>query len=90
VKKVRDLPWIAETYVLDGKIYSVVQMNHPGNPKGTRHSAYRDYGRFGSFFEKEIKKGESLTVNYQFVIVDGVLPDPAVIQKAWLAYSGAK
>ncbi|MDE0595679.1 MAG: PmoA family protein [Roseibacillus sp.] len=90
VKKARDLPWIGETYVLDGKTYSVVQMNHLGNPKGTKHSAYRDYGRFGSFFEKEIKKGESLTVNYQFVIVDGELPDPAKIQKAWVAYSKMK
>ncbi|MFP6881857.1 MAG: PmoA family protein [Roseibacillus sp.] len=90
VKNERDLPWIAETYVLDGKAYSVVQMNHPGNPKGTKHSAYRDYGRFGSFFEKEIKKGESLTVNYQFVIADGELPERKKIEQAWKAYAARK
>jgi hypothetical protein len=85
-----DLPWIAETYVLEGKTHSVVQMNHPDNPKGTRHSAYRDYGRFGSFFEKEIKKGESLTVNYRFVIGDGELPARDAIQAAWKEYAGGQ
>jgi len=82
VKKHKDLAWIAETYWLGDKAHSVVQFNHPTNPKGTVHSAYRDYGRFGSFFEKEIKKGESLTVNYAFAIVDGELPARSEIQKA--------
>ena len=82
VKKVVDLPWIAGSYVVEGKTYSVVQMNHPDNPKGTKHSAYRDYGRFGSFFEKEIKKGDSLTIKYRFVVLDGELPARERIQRA--------
>lgn len=86
LKEDRDLPWIAESYVLSGKTHSVVQMNHPDNPKETRHSAYRDYGRFGSFFEAEIKKGESLTVNYRFLIMDGELPEREAIDKAWKEY----
>lgn len=89
LKTDRDLPWIAETYVLNGKTYSVVQLNHPDNPKGTRHSAYRDYGRFGSFFEKEIKEGESLTVNYRYLIMDGELPEREAIDAAWKAYAPA-
>lgn len=87
VRQERDLPWIAETYVVDGKTHSVVQMNHPENPKGTRHSAYRDYGRFGSFFEKEIRKGDSLTVNYQFVVIEGELPKRELIQNSWESYA---
>ena len=82
-KKVKDLPWVAESYTVDGKRYSVVHMNHPGNPKGTKHSAYRDYGRFGAFFEKDIAKGEVLDVKYRFLIIDGELPPREVIQKAW-------
>ena len=82
VKKHKDLAWIAETCWLGDKAHSVVQLNHPGNPKGTVHSAYRDYGRFGSFFEKDIKKGETLTVNYAFAIVDGELPSRSEIQEA--------
>ncbi len=90
VKKERDLPWIAETYVLGGQVHSVVQMNHPDNPKGTRHSAYRDYGRFGSFFEKEIKRDSALKVRYSFVIFDGELPTREEIQKRWQAYADEK
>lgn len=82
VKKEKDLAWIAETYWLGDKAHSVVQFNHPTNPKGTVHSAYRDYGRFGSFFEKDIKKGESLTVNYAFALVEGELPARSEIQQA--------
>ena len=87
VKKSKDLAWIAETYWLGDNAHSVVQLNHPGNPKGTVHSAYRDYGRFGSFFEKDIKKGESLTVNYAFAIVDGELPTRSEIQQASEMYA---
>lgn len=90
VRKERDLPWIAQTYSLDGETHSVVQMNHPSNPKETRHSAYRDYGRFGSFFEKEISEGESLTVNYRFLIFDGKLPDRDVIGKAYEQYTSGE
>ncbi|NNM28649.1 MAG: hypothetical protein HKO57_03950, partial [Akkermansiaceae bacterium] len=87
LKEDRDLPWIAETYVLDGRTYSVVQMNHRDNPKGTRHSAYRNYGRFGSFFEKEIPDGESLEVNYRFLIIDGPMPARKVIEEASRAFN---
>jgi hypothetical protein len=74
VKGVKDMPWAAENYTLDGTEYGVVHMNASTNPKGTVHSAYRDYGRFGAFFEKEIKKGESLELDYGFLIVDGAVP----------------
>lgn len=83
VKKEKDLPWVAENFTVDGKEYGVVHLNHSKNPKGTRHSAYRDYGRFGAFFEKDIKQGESLEVDYGFLISDGKLPDRETIQKVW-------
>jgi hypothetical protein len=83
VKKVKDLAWAAENYTLNGKEYGVVHLNADANPKGTRHSAYRDYGRFGAFFEKEIKQGESLEVAYGFLILDGKLPEQGEIQKVW-------
>ena len=89
-RKDLDLPWAAETYTLDGKRHSVVHMNHPDNPKKTRYSAYRDYGRFGAFFKKEIKSGESLTVNYRFMIADGEMPPRETIQKGWEEFAGRK
>lgn len=87
VNGVKDLPWVAENHTLDGKQYGVVHMNAPTNPKGTVHSAYRDYGRFGAFFEKEIKMGESLELNYGFLILDGELPAVETIDSTWETWS---
>lgn len=82
-RKTLDMQWVGETYTLNGKVHSVVHMNHPDNPQGTKHSAYRDYGRFGAFFEKDIPADGELELNYRFLIIDGPLPDRAVIEKAW-------
>jgi hypothetical protein len=85
-----DYPWVGETYSLNGKKYSVVEMNHPENPKDTRYSAYRDYGRFGAFFKKEIKSGQTLTVRYRFLITAGEMPATDAIQKCWDEFAGVK
>lgn len=83
VNGVKDLPWAAENYTLAGKNYSVMHLNAKTNPKDTVYSAYRDYGRFGAYFKKEVPKGESLTVNYGFVIKDGDLPSVEEIDGIW-------
>jgi hypothetical protein len=83
-----DYPWVGETYTLNGKRHSVVQMNHPDNPSGTKYSAYRDYGRFGAFFTKEIKAGGTLTVQYRFLIADGEMPATKQIQRHWDRFTG--
>lgn len=87
VQGVKDLPWAAENYTLADQQYSVVHLNAPGNPKDTVHSAYRDYGRFGAYFKKEVPKGESLMVNYGFLIKDGELPAVDQIDAIWKAWS---
>jgi len=84
-----DYPWVGETYTLGNKQYSVVQMNHPDNPRGTKFSAYRDYGRFGAFFTKTLRSGDSLMVKYRFLVADGEMPRAAVIQKCWDEHAGA-
>ncbi len=86
--KVTDPSWIGETFALNGKSYSVVEMNHPGNPKGTRVSAYRNYGRFGMFPTTPVKSGESVTFNYRFLVAEGEMPSPDVIQKTCNAFTG--
>jgi hypothetical protein len=83
-----DYPWFAENYVLAGKKYSVIYLNHPANPTGARISAYRDYGRFGAFFKTDIKKDEMLELKVRFLIAEGPLPSAEVIQKAWNSYAG--
>jgi len=73
-KKDKDLPWVGMSYGLNGRRYSVEHINHPDNPKPTIYSAYRDYGRFGTFFKKEIKAGETLTLRYRILVVEGEMP----------------
>jgi len=71
----RDLPWVAMTYNMEnGDTYTVQHMNHPDNPKDTLYSAYRDYGRFGAFFETNIKDSETLTLRYRIQIYKGEAP----------------
>lgn len=83
-----DMPWVGETYTLNGQTHSVVIMNHPGNPKPARWSAYRDYGRFGAFFVSPIKSGESLTVQTRFLIAAGPMLGADIIQKSYDQFAG--
>ncbi|MDB5299120.1 MAG: hypothetical protein JWO87_783 [Phycisphaerales bacterium] len=85
-----DYPWVGESYTLVGKRYSVVDINHPENPKGTRYSAYRDYGRFGAFPKASIPAGESLILRYRFLIADGEMPSAEVIQKSADQFTSAR
>lgn len=83
-----DYPWVGQTFTLNGKKHSVIEMSHPSNPAGTRWSAYRNYGRFGAFPTATIQKGGSLTVKYRFVIADGEMPPVEAIQKAYDRFAG--
>jgi hypothetical protein len=73
-KKHLDLPWVALDYALSGRPYSVLYVRHPDNPKGAKYSAYRDYGRFGSWLRHKLKKGESLTLRYRIYVVNAPMP----------------
>jgi len=82
-----DLPWVAEQFSLGDQVYSVVHMNHPDNPKPTRYSAYRDYGRFGAFFTRSLNKSEPLELAYRFAVFRGALPsreDIASLYQDWV------
>ncbi|MEW6744527.1 MAG: DUF6807 family protein [Planctomycetota bacterium] len=84
--KVVDLPWVAMTYELNGRRYTVQHMNHPGNPKNTLYSAYRDYGRFGAFFVHEISKGETLELRYRIRITEGETPAREDFEAAYASF----
>jgi len=73
-RKDRDLPWVAMSYGLSSGRHSVQHMNHPDNPKSTLYSAYRDYGRFGAFFTKELGDGQTLTLDYRIWVGRGEMP----------------
>lgn len=81
-----DLPWVGMSYGLRNKTYSVLDMDHPGNPDPTIWSAYRSYGRFGPFFRKELDTNESLTIKYRFWISEDLMPDRSVLSLKYEAY----
>lgn len=87
-KKDRDYPWVAQTFVLDGKTYQAIYLNHPDNPQDTVFSAYRDYGRFGAFFRDELDEGDELTLQIRLILVAGDRPDADWIQEQHNIYTG--
>ncbi|MEM7455984.1 MAG: membrane dipeptidase [Planctomycetota bacterium] len=75
-----DLAWNALCFALpvsyerrgnrisEDRTHTVGYLDHPDNPKPARFSE-RDYGRFGSYFEYDLKPGEPLTLRYRVVIM---------------------
>jgi hypothetical protein len=84
-----DYPWVGQTHTIAGNRYTVIMMNHPSNPQQTRFSAYRDYGRFGAFFVHKIPDGQSLAIQYRFLVADGELPPVEMIQQNHDQFAGA-
>lgn len=82
-----DLPWVALTYELNGQTWSVQHMNHPGNPDGTRYSAYRNYGRFGAFAKTSVEAGETLVLRYRIRVLRGECPPAAVLEDEYRRYA---
>ncbi len=87
-KKDRDLAWVGETFTLKDRAYSVVQLNHPDNPQGTKTSAYRNYGRVGMFPTARIAAGAALTLKYRFLVAEGGMLPAAAIQESCNAFTG--
>lgn len=86
-KKDKDLPWVTLHFKLRGEEYTVQHMCHPTIPKGNTWSAYRDYGRFGPYFVKNLDRDETLTLRYRFHIAKGKLEDRSVYQKRYEAFA---
>lgn len=86
-KKYADLPWVAETFEIDGQKWTVQHMSHPKNPDKTRWSAYRDYGRFGEFPVIKIADGKTATVRYRFRVTKGEAPGRAKLAEVYGAYA---
>lgn len=62
----KELKWARLVFPIGEKWYACTILNAPTNP--TEELSWRDYGRFGFFFRRSLKKGETLTVHYLFVI----------------------
>jgi hypothetical protein len=88
-RKALDPAWVAAQFKLNGRVYSVVQINNPDNPRGARISAYRNYCRFGYFPPSmTLKSGQKYTLQYRFLAFEEKLPSAETIQQACNAYTG--
>jgi len=65
-----NLAWDAMSFVAADQRYTVAYLDRPGNPKEARFSE-RDYGRFGSYFEKTLQKDDKLSVRYRLWLQAG-------------------
>jgi hypothetical protein len=68
--KAVNLPWNAMSFVVEGKRYTVLRINHPDNPKESRGSE-RDYGRFGDYFEYDLTPANPLKLKYRIWVQEG-------------------
>jgi hypothetical protein len=65
-----NLPWDAMSFVVEGKRYTVLRIDHPNNPKPSRGSE-RDYGRFGDYFEWDLTPKTPLKIKYRVWVQEG-------------------
>jgi len=90
-KNYKGLPWVAQTFVVDGQKWTVQHLSHPSNPdEDARWSAYRDYGRFGEFPVINLADGETVTLRYRFRVTKGEAPGREKLAEAYNAYAGAQ
>ena len=87
-KKDFDIPWVGETFVVGGGTYSVIMLNHVTNPKGTKFSAYRDYGRFGAYPVGEVGPDKPFELRYRWIVKSGDTLEARHIQTEWNAFNG--
>jgi hypothetical protein len=85
---VKDLPWVAEVFTIEGKTFTALLLNHPSNPKDTAFSAYRDYGRFGAFPKGTATAAAPFKLHYKWLVAAGDIRDGAVFQQAYNAFAG--
>lgn len=73
--KSNDLEWCRLLFPIGEKWYSALQLNAPTNP--VEELSMRNYGRFGYFFKKDLKKRAPLELRYRFVVGESESPSEA-------------
>ena len=62
----KEWKWNRLQFQLGGNWYSATQFNSPNQP--VEELSWRNYGRFGFFFKKDLKQGETQKLDYRFHI----------------------
>jgi hypothetical protein len=61
----KEAKWVRLVFPLNGRWYAASEFTAPGNP--VEEISWRSYGRFGFFFKRDLKKDETLALNYRFI-----------------------
>ncbi|MEO1999081.1 MAG: DUF6807 family protein [Planctomycetaceae bacterium] len=80
-----DLDWLAMTFQVQGKRYTVEYFADPDLPKPSRYSE-RPYGRFGAYFKTTLTAAAPLEMRYRLHVTTGTAPDRTQIQKRYDAF----
>jgi hypothetical protein len=67
-----ELNWCRLLFPIGNRWYAASELNAPNNP--IDELSWRDYGRFGFFFKKSLKKGEKFAVDYRFFVEPSEAP----------------
>ena len=68
----KEWKWNRLQFPIGGNWYSATQFNSPHQP--VEELSWRDYGRFGFFFKKALKKGQVQKLDYRFHIAPSEAP----------------
>lgn len=77
-----NLGWLAMTYELDGRQFTVEYLEAPGMPTPSRYSE-RPYGRFGAFFPATLTENEPLWMMYRLIVTTGAPPERETLQRRY-------
>ena len=76
--------WVRLLIPIGKRWYTAQEMNSPKN--GVRELSWRDYGRFGYFMPKSLKKGDPFNLKFRFAIEE--VDVPANVPKQSIAQIG--
>jgi len=80
-----NLNWLAMTFPIKGKQYTVEYLEDPALPEPSRYSE-RPYGRFGAFFSTDIDDDHPLMMRYRVNVLSGKTSTQAEVQKRYDAF----
>jgi Methane oxygenase PmoA len=74
-----NLGWLAMSYEINGKPYTVTYFEDPALPKPSKFSE-RPYGRFGAYFKTTLTPERPLTMRYRLIVSTDSSPNRDAIQ----------
>ena len=77
-----NLGWLAMSYSINGKLYTVAYFEDPVLPKPSKFSE-RPYGRFGAYFKTTLTPDHPLTMRYRLIVSAGPPPSRDTIQSEY-------